>query len=175
MTWSREMSRLLKMSISIFLHHFLITSKCFILMQTPLQLDIWLQSYEEFVNAKTIKNKGIWPLFMPISQKQYLRHPTHSSWSCHMLLVETMLVHFLQQCKIKSKHKNERGGGWKTQKKKKKMLTLRAWESRETEYREVKAISGNPCNIAGHSHKKMSYMACGRRREGLAQHAERKC
>ena len=47
----REMSHLSKMSISIFLHHFLKTWKCFILMQTPLELDIWLQSYEEFDNA----------------------------------------------------------------------------------------------------------------------------
>ena len=47
-TRSREMSHLSKNSISIFLHHFLETSKCFILMQTPLQLDNWLQSYEGF-------------------------------------------------------------------------------------------------------------------------------
>ena len=53
-TRSREMSHLSKISISIFLHHFLKTSKCFIFMQTPLQLDIWLQSYEGFVNANNI-------------------------------------------------------------------------------------------------------------------------
>ena len=29
-------------------------------MQTPLQLDIWLQSYEEFVNAKNNKKQGNW-------------------------------------------------------------------------------------------------------------------
>ena len=34
------------------MHHFLKTSKSFILMQTPLQLDIWLQSNEGFDNAK---------------------------------------------------------------------------------------------------------------------------
>ena len=40
-------------------------SKCFILMQTSLELDIWLQSYEEFANAKNnIKQKNL-----PISQK----------------------------------------------------------------------------------------------------------
>ena len=49
-TWS--MSHLSKIQILIFLHHLLITSKCFNLTQTPLQLDIWLQSYEEYVNAK---------------------------------------------------------------------------------------------------------------------------
>ena len=27
-----------------------------------------------------------WNLFLPISQKQYGRHPTHSSWSCHISL-----------------------------------------------------------------------------------------
>ena len=53
-TRSREMSHLSKISISIFLHNFLKTSKCFILMQTPLQLDIWIQSYEWFDNAKNI-------------------------------------------------------------------------------------------------------------------------
>ena len=51
-TCSREMSRLSKMSISIFLQRFLKTLKVFILMQTPLQLDIWLQSYEGFDHAK---------------------------------------------------------------------------------------------------------------------------
>ena len=48
-------------------------------MQTPLQLDIWLQSYEGFDNAKNNINKGILTLFLPISQKQHPRHPTHSS------------------------------------------------------------------------------------------------
>ena len=59
-----------KISISIFLHHFLRSSKFFILMQTPLQVDVWLQSYEEFDIVKTLWNKGIWTLFLPISQKQ---------------------------------------------------------------------------------------------------------
>ena len=52
MTRSRKMSHLSKISISIFWHHFLKTLKCFILMQTLLQLDIWLQSYEGFDYAK---------------------------------------------------------------------------------------------------------------------------
>ena len=54
-----------------------------ILMSTPLQLDIWLQSYEGFDTKKQTWNKGIWTLFMPIS-KTTSRHPTHSSWSCHI-------------------------------------------------------------------------------------------
>ena len=41
------------------LHHVMATYKRYILMQTPLELDIWLQ-------------------MLIISQKQYMRHPTHS-------------------------------------------------------------------------------------------------
>ena len=68
-TWSREMSPLSKISIPIFLHQFLLTSKCFILMQTPLQLDIWLQSYEEFDNAKnSIKQRNWNAVFVNISK-----------------------------------------------------------------------------------------------------------
>ena len=33
---------------------------------------------------KTRWNKGILTLFLPLSQIQHRRHPTHSSWSCHM-------------------------------------------------------------------------------------------
>ena len=51
-TWSREMSQLSKISISIFLHHILISEICFILMQTLYELNIRLQSYEGFDNAK---------------------------------------------------------------------------------------------------------------------------
>ena len=83
LTQSREMSHLSKISISIFLHHFLKTSKCLILMQTPLQLDIWLQSYEGFDNAKNnMKQRNSNTVFANISKK-HPRHPTHSSWSCH--------------------------------------------------------------------------------------------
>ena len=63
------MSHLSKISISIFLHHFLKILKGFILMQTPLQLDIWLQSYEEFVNAKNnIKQRNWNTVFANISK-----------------------------------------------------------------------------------------------------------
>ena len=49
------------------------------LMQTPLKMDIWLQSYEGFANAKNnIKQTHLKAVFAIIS-KQYLRHPTHSS------------------------------------------------------------------------------------------------
>ena len=57
-----------------------------LLMQTPLQRHIWLQRYEEYVSAKN-KNKS--PLLLPVSQKQYGRHPTHSSSSCHIHIVNT--------------------------------------------------------------------------------------
>ena len=56
-------------------------------MQTPLQLDIWLQSYEGFDNAKNnIKQRNLNTVFAniskttsPTSQKQHRQHPTHSS------------------------------------------------------------------------------------------------
>ena len=63
------MSHLSKISISIFLHHCLTTSKCFILMQTPLQLDMWLQSYAGFDNAKNnIKQRNLNHVFANISK-----------------------------------------------------------------------------------------------------------
>ena len=47
-------------------------------MQTPLQLDIWLQSYEEFVNAKiTIKQKNLNTVFDNILKTIY---PTSDSF-----------------------------------------------------------------------------------------------
>ena len=52
-TRSREMSHVLnwKCSILRFLHYFLATQKCYILMHTPLESDIQLQSYEQFINS----------------------------------------------------------------------------------------------------------------------------
>ena len=38
-------------------------------MQTSLKLDIWSQSYDEFVMPKTIPNQRIWTLFLPIYLK----------------------------------------------------------------------------------------------------------
>ena len=63
------MSHLSKIQIPIFLHHFHKTSKCFILMQTPLQLDIWLQRYEGFDNAKNnMKQRNFNTVFANISK-----------------------------------------------------------------------------------------------------------
>ena len=63
----------------IVLHHFLKTSICFILMQTPLQLDIWLQSYEGFGNAKydNMKQRNLNTVFVNISKT---RSPTSDSF-----------------------------------------------------------------------------------------------
>ena len=82
MTRSREISHLSKISISIFLHHFLKTSKCFILMQTPLQLDIWLQSYDGFDNAKNnMKQRNLNTGFANISKTT---SPTSDSFHLFM-------------------------------------------------------------------------------------------
>ena len=60
-------------SILSFLRHFVITPKCLILMQTPLKLDIWLQSCEEFVNAKNnIEQRNLNPVFANISKTIWL-------------------------------------------------------------------------------------------------------
>ena len=62
-------SHLSKNSISVFLHHCLTTSKCFILTQTPLQLNIRLQNYEEFDNTKNnIKQRNLNPVYANISK-----------------------------------------------------------------------------------------------------------
>ena len=58
-----------KISIPSFLHHFLITSQIGYLRICQ----CWK------INKKNKKQ------FLPISQKQYIRHPTHSCWSCHIL------------------------------------------------------------------------------------------
>ena len=76
-----------KCPIPVFLGHFLITPKCFILIQTLLQLDIWLQSYEELVNAKNnIKQRNLTTVFANISKSI---SPT--SDSC-LLIVSHMLT-----------------------------------------------------------------------------------
>ena len=77
-TWSREMSHLSKILILIFLNHFLVTLKCFILMQTLLRLYIWLQSYEGFVAAKNnIKERNLNTVFANISK---ITSPTSDSF-----------------------------------------------------------------------------------------------
>ena len=75
----KENESLVENLISIFLHHFLKSSKCFVWAQTPIQLDNWLQSYERFDNAKNNMKQRNLITVLPISQKQHLRHPTHSS------------------------------------------------------------------------------------------------
>ena len=49
----------------------------------------WICGYrvmQDLTMLKTISNKRIWTLFLPISQNQYNQHPTHSSWSCHIII-----------------------------------------------------------------------------------------
>ena len=60
--------------------------KCFILMQTPLQLDIWLQSSEESVYAKNnIKQRNLNTVFANISK-------TTSQTSDSFLLIMSHIV-----------------------------------------------------------------------------------
>ena len=68
-TRSREMSHLSKISISIFLHHILITQMLHI-DADPITIGyIWLQSYEGFVNAKnSIKQRNWHTVFANISK-----------------------------------------------------------------------------------------------------------
>ena len=85
-TWSREMSHLSKISISVFLHHILITLKFIILMQAPLQLDIWLQSYEGFDNAKNnIKQRNLNTVFANISKTTFPTSTQFFSIMWHLL------------------------------------------------------------------------------------------
>ena len=56
------------MSIPSFFAQFSKPQYCFILMQTLLTLDIWLQSYEEFVTLKNnIRQKNLKTVFDNIS------------------------------------------------------------------------------------------------------------
>ena len=48
--------------------------KCYILIQTPSQSDIWLQRYVQFFEDQ--KQYQTYE-FEPVSQNQYSRHPTH--------------------------------------------------------------------------------------------------
>ena len=60
----------------------------------------WIASYRvmnDLTMLKTICNKGIWTLFLPIFQKQHFRHPTHSSWSCHIFF---LLYDHNKQCTL---------------------------------------------------------------------------
>ena len=51
----------------------------------------WISGYrvmKDLTMLKTIWNKGFLTLFLPISQKQHPRHPTYSSWSCHIWIMD---------------------------------------------------------------------------------------
>ena len=64
-------------------------------MQTPLQLDIWLQSSEEFVNIKNnIKQRNLNTIFANISK-------TTSPTSDSFLLIMSHIFFFMQENGIK--------------------------------------------------------------------------
>ena len=87
MTWSREMSHMSKIFNFVFLTPFSDHLKMLHFDANPIK--IGYLDYRVTSNLwvlKTISKKRIWPLSMPISQKRYLRHQTHSPWSCHICL-----------------------------------------------------------------------------------------
>ena len=64
-------------SILIFQYKSLVHLKCYILIQTPFWLDIWLERCEQFWRSKTMQNIRICHLFEPVSHNQYSQHLTH--------------------------------------------------------------------------------------------------
>ena len=88
-TWSREMSHLSKNSIPIFLHHFLRTSILLRFDPNPITIGIWLQSYEEYSNAKNnIKQWNLNTVFANDSQTIW---PTSDSFL--LIMSHIMLCH----------------------------------------------------------------------------------
>ena len=46
---------------------------------TTLKIDVWLQSYDQFISTEdNIKQKNLTSFFANISKNQYLQHLTHS-------------------------------------------------------------------------------------------------
>ena len=61
----------------------------------PIKIGYRIFSYRVMSNLSMLKtryNKGIRTLSLPISQKTYLRHPTHS---CHIMFFFTCFIHKL--------------------------------------------------------------------------------
>ena len=82
--WSREMSHLSKILFSYTTFSFFQNASFWCKPKYT-----WISGYrviKDLSLLKPIYNKGIWTLFLPISQKQHGRHPTYSSWSCHTRL-----------------------------------------------------------------------------------------
>ena len=90
MTWSRTVSHMsVIVNFEFFFHCKSVGYlKCYILIQIPSKSNIWLQTYERsFKFENNVKhNIRICHLFQPVTQNQYSRHPTHSSWSYQICL-----------------------------------------------------------------------------------------
>ena len=100
-TWSREMSHLSK--ISIFLQHFLKTSKCFILMLTPLQLLIPLDHVTYRNRAIVHKNLQDFLILMKgllfVKGSNDLVICKNLFWlQCLMQYIRMRIVHSLYSC-----------------------------------------------------------------------------
>ena len=58
-----------------FLNHFLVTWKWYILKQIPLELDIWLHSYEQFIKIENkVKQKNLNSFLANISKTIFATH-----------------------------------------------------------------------------------------------------
>ena len=73
-------------SILFFQYKSLVHLKCYILIQTPSQLNIWLQRYEQFFKVKNnVKHKNLSPLLACNSKSIY---PTSDSFPLIMSQIE---------------------------------------------------------------------------------------
>ena len=79
-------------SILFFQYKSLVHLQCYILIQTPSQLNIWLQSYEQFFKVKNnVKHKNLSPLLACNSKSIF---PTSDSFS---LIMSHMYIARIQQ------------------------------------------------------------------------------
>ena len=86
-TWSiGEWVTCRQYSILISQYESLVHLKCYILIQDPSQLVIWLQRYKHSSKIKSaMLNIWVCQLFKSVTQNPYSRHPIHSPWSYHTL------------------------------------------------------------------------------------------
>ena len=84
MTWSREMSHMLKILNFVFWTPFYDNLKMLRFDANPIRMGSGYRVKSNLWVLKTLLKKRIWPLSRPISLKRYFRHPTHSPWSCHI-------------------------------------------------------------------------------------------
>ena len=79
-TRSRGMSHMSDIFNFDFQYKSLVHLRCYILIQTPFLLDIWLRRSK---HSPKFKN-NVKHLFKPVTQNQYSQHLAHSPWSCHI-------------------------------------------------------------------------------------------